>query len=204
MHYLMLTLAQRRRVFHSEADFQHALAWQIHQSYPDCEIRLEFPIQVGESRIYVDIWLPTEGVAIELKYCTRFLEVTQNGERFELRQQGAYPVRRKDYVQDIHRLEQLRAKHREFRAGYAVLLTNDHLFWQPPRSPETVDAQFQIFDGRVITGPLAWASHAGSGTTKGRKEPVQIEGAYTMQWMGYSNLDAHEDGNFRYLTLTVQ
>ena len=29
---LLATLAGSRKVFHSEADFQHALAWQIHDS----------------------------------------------------------------------------------------------------------------------------------------------------------------------------
>ena len=28
---LLTGLAESRKVFHSEADFQHALAWQIHQ-----------------------------------------------------------------------------------------------------------------------------------------------------------------------------
>ena len=32
---LLTSLAQSRKVFHSEADFQHALAWQIHKARPD-------------------------------------------------------------------------------------------------------------------------------------------------------------------------
>jgi hypothetical protein len=34
-------LAERRLVFHSERDFQHALAWQIQLTYPQAQIRLE-------------------------------------------------------------------------------------------------------------------------------------------------------------------
>ncbi len=39
---LMTELSRTRKVFHSEADFQHAFAWQIREHTPECEIRLEF------------------------------------------------------------------------------------------------------------------------------------------------------------------
>ena len=38
---LMVELSKERRLFHSEADFQHALAYLIHQKYPNTQIRLE-------------------------------------------------------------------------------------------------------------------------------------------------------------------
>ena len=38
----MRALASHRPVFHSEADFQHALAWQIHRMLPGAVIRLEY------------------------------------------------------------------------------------------------------------------------------------------------------------------
>ena len=78
---LLTGLAESRRVFHSEADFQHALAWQIHQAAPHSQVRLEvnaFPVQ--DRRRFLDIWLPVEGIAIELKYATRKLELDQEGE----------------------------------------------------------------------------------------------------------------------------
>jgi hypothetical protein len=37
----MNRLALRRPVFHSEADFQHGLAWQIQLDHPDARVRLE-------------------------------------------------------------------------------------------------------------------------------------------------------------------
>jgi hypothetical protein len=38
---MLSLLAERRPVFHSERDFQHALAWQIQLAYPEAQIRLE-------------------------------------------------------------------------------------------------------------------------------------------------------------------
>jgi hypothetical protein len=38
---LMSRLSQTRPIFHSDADFQHALAWQIHVENPNAAVRLE-------------------------------------------------------------------------------------------------------------------------------------------------------------------
>jgi hypothetical protein len=35
-------LSQQRPIFHSEADFQHALAWRFHQTDETARIRLEY------------------------------------------------------------------------------------------------------------------------------------------------------------------
>ena len=42
IHGLMSKLRKRRPIFHSEADFQHALAWEIHLANPSHQVRLEF------------------------------------------------------------------------------------------------------------------------------------------------------------------
>ena len=36
----MAALARMRPLFHSEADFQHAFAWQLRSAHPDARIRL--------------------------------------------------------------------------------------------------------------------------------------------------------------------
>jgi hypothetical protein len=70
---LMGELSRQRAVFHSEADFQHTFAWEIHRRMPHAEVRLERPIFVGGKTLHLDC-LVTQGkmaVAIELKYKTR-------------------------------------------------------------------------------------------------------------------------------------
>ena len=106
---LLTELAESRKVFHSEADFQHALAWHIHQTMPESQVRLEFPMPVEHRKMYVDIWLPVEKIAIELKYMTRKSELEDNEESFALRNQGAQNQRRYDFLWDIHRLELMRS-----------------------------------------------------------------------------------------------
>lgn len=68
---VMQTLGVERPVFHSEADFQHALAWQIHLQLPESRIRLEYPLSVDyEESGHLDLMLLEEDreVAFELKY----------------------------------------------------------------------------------------------------------------------------------------
>ena len=67
IHNLIANLSKQRPIFHSEADFQHALAWQIHKTMPDCKIRLELPYR-KEKNWHLDIYLPIQRIVIELKY----------------------------------------------------------------------------------------------------------------------------------------
>jgi hypothetical protein len=56
VHQIMKTLAVERPVFHSEADFQHALAWELHRQMPEWAMRLEYRPRKILGRRAVDIW----------------------------------------------------------------------------------------------------------------------------------------------------
>jgi hypothetical protein len=81
-------LAKERPIFHAEADFQHALAWEIHKRLgDDARIRLEWPVLLLSQRKYLDIWIDrgNQALAIELKYKTRSPgEIKHKGETFGL------------------------------------------------------------------------------------------------------------------------
>ena len=210
---LLTQLAESRKVFHSEADFQHALAWHIHRNMPKSQIRLEFPAMTEEHRkMYVDIYLPDEKIAIELKYVTRRLELEHCEESFALRDQRAQNQRRYDFLRDIHRLERMRrSKPVLCEAGFAVLLTNDPSYWDcpSPRSRDAVDSDFRVHEGKVISGKRAWACRASSGTVKGRECPIQLAGCYHLRWQDYSDITEKSRGNgkprgkFRYLAVSA-
>ncbi len=121
---LLEDFSRHRPVFHSEADFQLALAWHIHEKFPDSQVRLEYK-PFRDENIYLDIWLQVPGVAIELKYTTQKLKTERDGEVFSLRSQSAQDTRRYDFISDIARLERIVRDSGPTRAGFAVLLTND-------------------------------------------------------------------------------
>ena len=196
---LMNDLACDRPVFHSEADFQHALAWCIHDAIPDGGVRLEFK-PFPAKPMYLDIWLPGIGVAVELKYKTRKLNLLREGESFALREAAAQDISRYDFLNDIQRLEQLR-KLPNAQAGFAVLLTNDPSYWKHPSRPATIDAAFRLHEGRTITGEMDWSERAGAGTTKHREAPIRLNGSYDLHWQDYADMGDGHNRRFRYLAV---
>lgn len=194
-------LARRRPVFHSEADFQHALAWQLQLDHPDARIRLETRPLVGKS-VFLDLLLTLDGVrtAIELKYLVRSLTTDIDGERFELRAQSAHDVRRYDVVKDIARLEAVVGAGAA-DTGVMIALTNDPAYWTAGRDG-TVDAAFRLQDGVTLSGTVGWAAHAGAGTTVKRTEPLVLCGTYELRWRDYSDT-GQRAGRFRALIVSV-
>ena len=201
---LMARLVEDRKVFHSEADFQHALAWQLHKTTPDSQVRLEVDAFPGQDRRrFLDIWLPIEGIAIELKYVTRKLDVNLEGESFALRNHSAQDQRRYDFLLDIQRLEHMRSGDGVCKAGYAVLLTNDSSYWKVPATENPVDAAFRIHEGRDVSGELAWAGHASPGTMRGRETPIRLRRSYRLSWQEFFVFPGQSYGRFRYIAVSV-
>ena len=210
IHNLMADLSQQRPIFHSEADFQHALAWQIHKAIPNCEIRLEMPYRVSQGNWYLDIWLQTMEIAIELKYRTKRMEGEKDGEYFLLKDHSGYPQGRYDFLKDIQRLERVVAD-RKAKSGFAVLLTNESNFWKPPRRgwETTIDTDFRLHEGQKVKGELGWAEQASSGTTEGREGPIRLKGSYNLNWQDYSHWGEQallwlRQNSFRYLAVSVK
>ncbi len=198
---ILVDLSAKRPVFHSEADFQHALAWQLHEVLPDADVRLESQPVAG---IHLDIWLWTNHgyIAIELKYATKLFSVDFHGESFNLAHHSAHPQRRYDAIKDVTRLERV-VEHSPGATGHAVLLTNDSLYWTPSAQLNTVDATFRLHEGRTLKGVLAWSPHAGKNTIAGREEPFDLRGAYHLHWRDFSEVDRSAAGRFRYVVVSV-
>ena len=234
----MAKLSEERPLFHSEADFQFALALMIKEHYQEkykdkeIEIRLERCVVIekdkkGKPRSwYIDIWVELGGkiYPIELKYKTRGQEDKMQevkDEKYRLKNQGANDVGRFDYLWDIHRIEQIsklaksdEVKFREevgeeFGEGYAIILTNDHLYWKPPTNePNTSCKDFRIHEGETIEGKMRWTELRGDeevkreknnkkykapGKKRSRDEEIELKGKYTITWTDYSELEG--DGN---------
>lgn len=198
---IMAALSQSRPVFHSEADFQHAFAWQLHQAYPGARIRLEVRARTGER---LDVYAVIDGrrVSVELKYLLRTLKTTIDEEVFDLPFQSAQDVRRYDFVRDIGRLERLRLEGLADDA-FAIALTNDPSYWEPTRRAGTTDEAFRLPEGRRLAGLLAWAAHTGAGTMRDRTAPIALGGDYLVTWRDFSKVGNERYGHFRYLAVEV-
>ncbi len=213
-------LADERPIFHSEADFQHALAWKIHEEHQEALIRLEFPYsqeKKGDENgkiMALDIFVEYNGesMALELKYKTEELEVTINGNKevFSLKKQMANDQGRYDFCKDIERLERFvdnNSKH-----GYAIFLTNDNKYWENKRpQKKTIDEAFKIYEGRVlpgqdaVKGKLNWDEKASDSTKKGRESPIELKHTYDVKWSDYPQPPGlSKNGKFRFLKIEVK
>jgi hypothetical protein len=201
---LMKTLALQRGAYHSEADFQHAVAWEIHRRLPMASVRLERPTKANGKTLHLDLLVQFSGkaLAIELKYKTRKLAVGVDGEEFELANHSAADIGRYDFIKDISRLESISATLKDCD-GWAIILTNDSSYWKEPNNKATVDAAFRVNENRFLHGTLGWAENASDGTKRNREADLQINGKYVLQWQDYSSLSRESNGDFKFLAVHV-
>lgn len=185
---VMRRLAARRPIFHSEADFQLALALEIQIARPDAQIRLEKRV-ADNPRIVLDLLVVVDDhrMALELKYPKQKLDVDVDDERFVL-PAGASDVERYDIWRDVVRVERLFSE-AIVDEGCALVLTNAPAFWSPPTRPTPTgyDA-FRVHEGREVSGTLDWGPSAGAGTRAGRTQPLALRGDYRLAWRSYSRV----------------
>ena len=174
-------LKNKQSIFHSEADFQFSLAWELQKILPRAKIRLEY--------------CPP--------YKSKSIETTLNNEYFKLKNHGAQDIGRYDYLYDISRIERMGTLDKDFNGGYAIMLTNEPSYWKPATNKKTVDAAFRIHEGRVVEGSLAWAENVGPGTSKGRTQPINIAGQYVIHWDDYSHIPNTSNSHFKLCIITV-
>ena len=200
--------AKLRPIFHSEADFQHAIAWEIHKHLPGAWARLERPVEVSHlnKRLHVDIWIEQDDyiLAIELKYKTRAQQVRVGNELYAVRSQTAQDLGRYDFIKDIGRVENIVTDRAPRASGYAILVTNDPSYWTHPRSDNTADARFRLHEGNTLRGDLGWGTGASEGTKRGREDLLQLRGSYALRWEDYSRPAEGSYGRFRYLVVEVE
>jgi hypothetical protein len=198
---VLSVLSNERPIFHSEAYFQHALAWTMQCEYPSAKIRLEKRI-LGSRAMYLDLWMELQGQrhAIELKHQVCALEVEHGGERYSLKNQGAEDNLGYDFARDIARLEEIKALG-EATHGWAVLLTNESLCWRQPRGERECNKDaFRLHEGAVLAGQLSWRKEYQNNE---RAVPIHLKGAYTCCWKPFSVVQGAGPNEFRYLMLAV-
>ncbi len=201
---LMSNLSKHRRIFHSEADFQHALAWQIHTDFPDCEIRLEYkPISSENMSVDIWAWIGDIQIALEVKYPAAKYINKQQDETFHLDKGGPLGTARYGFLKDIQRLEKFSG--RKDTLCFAVLLTNQQRLWEAPQRgwKQECDYQFRIHQNQWVNGHKTWAPKT-SRKTRQSHPSLDIKGRYVMRWQNYSRFrNVTKNSQFRYLAVKV-
>ena len=197
-------LKDKRCVFHSEADFQFALAWEIQTAYPEADVRLEYcPKSVPQMHLDLIVTLDHSEYPIELKYKTAGFNWATVSEAFHLKNHGAQDIGKYDCLIDVMRIEHLSKLLPNFAAGFVVWLTNDASYWKPLRKADAVCRDFSIHEGITKFGTLRWTENAGVGTTKNREREIVLRGSYSIHWQDYSTFEAIPNNIFRYSILEI-
>jgi len=216
---IMTELGRERYVFHSEADFQHSLAWKIKEIYPKARVRLEVklfypPITVRTAKgtktkrrsLDVLVNLGSNEFAIELKYKTAKIDgfkiIRENDENFQIPREGAQDIARYGYLSDLMRLEK-QTHDKSNRTGHAILLTNDSSYWNPPTKKKPKDIEFRIHKD-FLKRRMNWQDGTSEKTTKGRTKPIVLKKKYPIKWRPYSKLVRERNKEFRYLLISTE
>jgi hypothetical protein len=195
------TLSGHRPVFHSEADFQLSLGWEIQHRLAGARVRAEVRPFRGV-RLDLMVVVQRERTAIELKYMPQRFLGSVNGEAYELPGGAPRDLQRYDILKDLARVERIVADGLADR-GIVIALTSDPGYWRTASRADVIDAAFHLAEARVLPAELSWSDKAGVGTVRGREQPITLQGAYSCLWREYSRIsDSSGAANqFRYLML---
>jgi len=204
MNGILANLSAKRPVFHSEADFQHALARELQLINSAASIRMGKQVATQGARVHLDLLFqsPSEDIAIELKFKTKILKFSHAGEDYSLRDHRAQDFGRHDFIKDIQRLERYVQSHKGSE-GFAILLTNDQAYWSESRKADSLDSEFRIHEGRILQGSVAWGSGASDATKHKRADPITLRGIYQMYWSDYSSLGSGLGEQFRHVLVHI-
>ena len=221
---VLLALANERKVFWSEADFQFAFARKLKEMFEDrnpqsainvrlerradtLEQRTDAPEQGNEKEnsgdIYIDIWgeINEKVYPIELKYKTIKCTLKDGPEEYKLKQHGACDIGCYLYLKDVERIEHIsKSLGDNFGKGYAIMLTNDHLYWDKPNTSTdtTIFRDFRIHKGRKIVAgaTLDWGTPSDNRPAwQKRLKSFELNHNYRINWGDYSNLNEEGEAN---------
>jgi len=186
-------LANSRKAFHSEADFQFALSQVLASQHLNASIRLEKPY-TRPNRINIDIFIRLERTrcALELKFHKASLQASDGEDQYAFPGTAPCDVPRYGFLKDMERIERI-VRHGIVEQGFVLLLTNDPRLWDLEKSKQDgVDSNFALHRGRICQGHL-------SGHINGKPKDVCLENAYSHHWEKFSDIEGAGKTEFQYL-----
>jgi hypothetical protein len=156
---ILINIASKRPIFHSEDDFKFEFAMAIKNQYPEAAIRLEKPFEITmddtKKRVYFDIYFILDEIeyVIELKYKTKLIDkkeiIETNKEAFYLKHHGADDITRYAIRKDIYRVEQF-VNQKENRKGFVIFITNDPVYYKNISNKNNLNKNLSLHNGFLI------------------------------------------------------
>lgn len=221
---IMKSIKNDKRMFCSEADFQHTLAWKIKEEYSQIidEIILEYPFSISQDTNpfdkHLDILVVFKNgklMPIELKYKLTYKGANSKNDigyktynykniySFKVKDQGARNQGCYKYIKDIKRIEEFKKDNPDkFYKGYAIILTNEIGYQKKPKDSCDYYA-FSLYQGRKDLGskPMNWPSTSSSYREEDTK--ISLDTLYPeINWL--TSYEINDFGTFYYLVTTIK
>ena len=163
-------------------------------------------IKTSSSRSSLDLLIKDRAqiIAVELKYKTAYAGIVNTAsDEYSIPREGAQDISRYSFLSDLERLERSISRN-EGLMGYAMMLTNDPLYWTPPKRI-TLDAQFRLHPERQeISERMSWRKGTSKSTKKNRESSIVLKGKYPLKWRYYSEIQSAKNSEFRYLLIKIE
>jgi len=202
LHKILKVLSKERPFFYSEADFKFALACKIKEEISPEKIIIEYPEIICDKRIYIDIYFKKDNKEyyLELKYKTKEFIFNNEEMKYNLKDQKACDFGRYDFIKDIERLEKIKCGTQD-KLGYVIFLSNDENYLQGTKKTNQ-DYSFNIENNTTITrGEKSWSKKSILKNLGSRKNSLNINNDYFVQWRDYSNF---KNSEFNYLAIKIK
>lgn len=208
-----------KRVFVSEADFQHAFAMKLEEQFPR-KVRLEYPIKKPEyimttkgEYVYADIVIKDgeKKYVIELKYKTQAIKDVPDTKDDGglacklLKNQRAYDFGAYDFWADINRTEQLVAQN-EYDGGVCIFLTNDSNYTRSHTG--TIYSNFSMEGGKHDKDEKQWkvtdrCPEQRIAEIQKTRPNLNIQNVYNFEWQDFLSVSDVSGGKFQYLYIEI-
>ena len=214
---IIVALSKVRRLFWSEDDFKFAFATQVQLKFGNAaDVRLERRYKGEKDKnSYTDIVvrLNDKNFPIELKYKTvKGTYADFGNEVVELMTHSAVDLGCYAYLKYINRLEYLAKTDSDFERGFAIILTNEPLYYRDTGRSSVYDA-FKIYDEKTVSGMLDW-DRSNYDLEKLpswlKSHPAfELTGSYDMKWWDYGSVlqsldDPADCTQFKYQIAVVE
>lgn len=198
-------LSDKRKIFHSEGDFQFSLGCEI-QSLPNMKVVVERPMKVNKKETeHIDmlVYDKITKIGIELKFMKGKFAGEVDGDEYHWPGNEADDLKCYGITKDIQRLEHY-VQNKSIDIGYSIVLTNDPILWKESDGNSN-DDEFRVAEGRILHGTMAWKPETGANTKVNHENPISLIGKYPVHWQKYSKINIQTESNniFKYLVFKV-
>lgn len=183
--------------FVSERHFQVAFALALKEKYKNLTI---IPEYVFENKYHIDLVAidnrTKHMVAFEFKYVLNGGRITlSNNQEYKFRDHSAANIRREQVLYDIYRIEDVLRKDKNFKEGYAIILTNMARIFE--KGTNGKDKAFDICQNKKV---ISKGKHKFE-NSKFDHKPIILSNSYPIKWEDYGESEGSK--KFKYLSIKI-